>query len=66
MSRTLIVIGLVIAAIGLLWPWLGKIGLGALPGDILIRRGNFTVYAPIATGIVVSLVLTLLLWIIRR
>ena len=66
MSRTLIVIGLAIAAIGLLWPWLGRIGLGSLPGDILIRRGNFTFYAPIATGIVVSVVLTLLLWIIRR
>jgi hypothetical protein len=66
MSRTLIVIGLVIAAAGLLWPWLGKIGLGSLPGDIFVRRGSFTLYAPIATGIVVSLVLTLLLWIIRR
>ena len=47
MSRTLIVVGLILVAVGLLWPWLSRIGLGRLPGDIVIERENFTFYAPI-------------------
>lgn len=66
MQRTLIIIGLAIAAVGLLWPWLGRIGLGRLPGDIVINRGNFTFYAPITTGLLVSIVLSLLLWLLNR
>ena len=66
MQKTLIIIGLAIAAVGLLWPWLGRIGLGRLPGDILINRGNFTVYAPITTGLLVSIALSLLLWLLNR
>lgn len=61
-----IIIGLVIAAIGLLWPWISRLGLGRLPGDILIRREGFTFYAPIATGILVSAVLSLILWLNSR
>ena len=66
MSRALIVIGLAIAAIGLLWPWIAKLGLGRLPGDIVVHRGNFTFYAPITTCILVSLVLSLILWLLSR
>jgi hypothetical protein len=66
MSRTLITLGLLIAAFGVLWPWIGKVGFGRLPGDILIQRENFTFYAPIATGLVISLGLSLLLWLINR
>ena len=66
MSRTLIVIGLVIVALGVLWPWLGRLGLGRLPGDIVIERENFSFYAPIATGLLVSVVLSLILWLINR
>jgi DUF2905 family protein len=66
MSRTLIVIGLMIVAIGVLWPWLSKLGLGRLPGDIVIERDNFTFYAPITTGILISLALSLILWLIHR
>ncbi len=66
MSRTLIIVGLAIAAIGLLWPWIGRIGLGRLPGDIFIQRDNFTFYAPITTGILVSIVLSLILWLLSR
>ncbi|HLG86796.1 MAG TPA: DUF2905 domain-containing protein [Alphaproteobacteria bacterium] len=66
MSRALVIIGLLIALIGLLWPWIGRTGLGRLPGDIVIRHGNFTFYAPIATGILVSIVLSLILWLINR
>lgn len=66
MSRTLIIIGLAIVAVGLLWPWLSRLGLGRLPGDIVIERETFTFYAPITTGILVSLVLSLILWLINR
>jgi hypothetical protein len=66
MSRTLIVIGLVIVAVGVLWPYLSRLGLGRLPGDIVIQRGNFTLYAPLATGLLVSIVLSVLLWLFRR
>jgi hypothetical protein len=70
MSRTLILIGLVILVVGLLWPWLGGLGFGRLPGDIVIRRGNFTFYFPLVTGILLSIVLSVvisvILWLINR
>jgi Protein of unknown function (DUF2905) len=66
MSRTLIIVGLAIAAIGLVWPWLGRIGLGRLPGDILIERQNVRFYAPLGTCLLVSVVLSLLLWLLKR
>jgi hypothetical protein len=66
MSRALIILGLAIAAGGLLWPWIARLGLGRLPGDIFIQRDNFTFYAPITTGILVSVVLSLILWLLSR
>lgn len=66
MSRALIVIGLAIVAVGLLWPWLSKLPLGHLPGDIAIRRENFSFYFPITTMILVSLVLSGILWLFNR
>ncbi|WP_333844418.1 DUF2905 domain-containing protein [Pelomicrobium sp.] len=66
MGRWLIIIGLVLILIGLAWPWLSKLGLGRLPGDIHIEREGFSFYFPITTSIIVSLVLTLLFWIFRR
>ena len=54
MSRWFIGIGLVLVLVGLLWPWLGQLGLGRLPGDIVIERGNFRFYFPIVTCLVVS------------
>ena len=66
MSRALIILGLAIAAVGLLWPWISRLGLGRLPGDIFIHRDGFTFYAPIATGILVSVVLSLILWLMSR
>jgi Protein of unknown function (DUF2905) len=66
MGRTLIILGLVLIAAGLLWPLLGRLGLGRLPGDIVTQRGNFTFYAPLGTGLLVSIVLTLLLWLLHR
>lgn len=62
MSKTLILIGLLLVAAGLLWPWLGRLPLGHLPGDILIRRGNTTIYFPLTTMLLISAVLSLILW----
>ena len=64
MSRTLIILGLLLVAAGVLWPWLQKIG--RLPGDIVIRRDGFAFYAPIATCIVISVAVSLVLWLLRR
>lgn len=66
MSRTLIVVGSIVVAIGLLWPWLSRVGLGRLPGDIVIQRENFAFYAPIGTGILISIVLSFVLWLLNR
>ena len=66
MSRTLIILGILIALAGVLWPWLGRLGLGRLPGDILIQRETFTLYVPITSGLLVSLVLSLLFWFVNR
>jgi hypothetical protein len=66
MRRTLIVIGIVIVIVGLLWPWLVRIGFGRLPGDIVIRRESFTFYAPITTAILASVALSIVLWFINR
>jgi hypothetical protein len=65
-SRTLILLGLVILVLGLLWPWIGRLGLGRLPGDIIVQRGNFTFYFPIVTGILLSIALSIILWLINR
>jgi hypothetical protein len=66
MAKWLITIGVVLVALGLLWPLLSKLGLGSLPGDIRVERKGFTFYFPITTGILVSLGITLILWIFRR
>jgi hypothetical protein len=66
MSKFLVTIGAVILVVGLLWPWLSRLGLGRLPGDILIERGNSRFYFPITTSIVVSIVLSLILWFFKR
>ena len=66
MQKLLVTIGLVILIIGLLWPVISKLGLGRLPGDILVRREGFTFYFPLATSIIVSVVVTLIIWWFRR
>lgn len=66
MQRLLIILGLIILAVGLLWPWIAKLGLGRLPGDIRIERDGFGFYFPLTTGIIISIVITLILWIFRR
>ncbi len=66
MQKAFITIGLILLLIGILWPWLAKSGLGRLPGDIAIERDNFRFYFPITTSILVSLAVTLILWLMRK
>jgi Protein of unknown function (DUF2905) len=66
MRRALIIIGVVIALIGVAWPWVSKLPLGRLPGDIIIDRPGFKAFFPITTMIVISLVISLILMIFRR
>jgi hypothetical protein len=65
-QRLLITIGLLIALAGLLWPWIMKLGLGRLPGDLRIDKPGFTFYAPFTTMLIVSVVVSLILWLLRR
>ncbi len=65
-SRILIVAGVILVIAGLAWPLLGRLGLGRLPGDIMVERGNFRFYFPLASSLVVSVFLTLLFWLFRR
>ena len=66
MARFLILVGLAIALIGFLWPYLDRLGLGRLPGDIIIRRDNVTFYFPIVTCLLVSVAFSLVLWVLNR
>ena len=65
-SRLLIVLGVVLVAIGLLWPLISKLGLGRLPGDIVIRRDHVVFYAPITTCLIISVILSLIVWAFSR
>ena len=66
MQKALIFAGLSILVIGLLWPWLSKLPLGRLPGDIVAEREGFRFYLPLTTGILLSLVVSLAIWLFRR
>jgi hypothetical protein len=66
LQRFLIGLGLVILVAGLLWPLLSRIGIGRLPGDIMYQRGNATFYFLLASSILISIVLSLLLWLFNR
>jgi hypothetical protein len=66
MQKMLIVIGFVIIVIGLLWPHLGKIPLGRLPGDIIINKPHLKIYIPITTAILVSAVISFIMWLLRK
>lgn len=66
MRTLLIVSGAVLLIAGIAWPLVTRIGLGRLPGDIIVERGNFRFYFPIVTSLVLSAILTLLAWLFRR
>jgi hypothetical protein len=65
-ARWLIILGLVLVLTGLLWPWLAKLGLGRLPGDIVIERENLRLYLPLTTSLLISVLLSLILWLLNR
>jgi hypothetical protein len=70
MRQLLILLGLILLATGLLWPWLGRVGLGHLPGDIRVSRPGFSFFAPLGSSLMVSaglsLLLALIAWFLRR
>ncbi|HTI45466.1 MAG TPA: DUF2905 domain-containing protein [Casimicrobiaceae bacterium] len=66
MQRLLIVLGVLFLVAGVAWPWLARIGLGRLPGDIHIERDGWSFHFPIVTCILISLAVTLLLWLLRK
>ena len=66
MAWTFILLGLILVAVGLLWPWIGWLRLGRLPGDIVVEHQNLTLYFPVTSGLLISVALTLLLWLVNR
>jgi hypothetical protein len=65
-QRFLIGLGLVILIAGIAWPILSRIGLGRLPGDMMFQRDGITFYFPVVTSIIISIMLTVLLWLFSR
>jgi len=65
-QRTLIVIGVTLVVVGIAWPWLAKLSLGRLPGDIVLDRGSFRLYLPITTMLLVSAVVSFVMWLVRK
>ena len=66
MTRFLVLLGLAIVVAGLLWPYLAQLGLGRLPGDIVIQRENMTFYFPLMTCLLVSALVSLVFWVVNR
>ena len=65
MQKALITIGLLVVLLGLLWPWLGRIPLGRLPGDIIISRPGYKFYFPITTSIIISVIIAVIIKIFK-
>ncbi len=65
MPRFLITLGILIVLAGLAWPLLAKLGFGHLPGDIRIERDGFTLYIPLTSGLIVSVIVSLVLWLLQ-
>jgi len=66
LGRILMTTGGLLFVLGLVLTFLGRTGVGRLPGDIVVERGNFTLYFPIVTSILLSLVVSGVLWLLRR
>jgi ribose/xylose/arabinose/galactoside ABC-type transport system permease subunit len=66
MPRLLITLGVILVAMGIAWPLLAKLGFGRLPGDIRIERDGFTFYFPLTSGLIVSALISLVLWLLRK
>jgi hypothetical protein len=66
MQKTLLVIGVTIVVVGLLWPWLSKLPFGRLPGDIVIDKPGFKLFFPITSMLLVSGLISLIMWLLRK
>jgi hypothetical protein len=66
MQRLLLVLGGVLILAGVLWPWLSRLPFGRLPGDVVIDKPGFKFFAPFTTMIVLSIVVSVLLWLFRK
>jgi hypothetical protein len=66
MQRFLVILGIALVVAGIAWPWLARLGLGRLPGDIHVERDGFSFHFPLTTSLIVSAVLSLLIWLFRR
>jgi hypothetical protein len=66
MQRFIVVFGLTLFLVGLAWPLVTRIGLGRLPGDIVIELGSLKLYLPVATSVLLSLIMSALLWLLAR
>ena len=66
MRALLIVLGAILLVVGIAWPLITRLGLGRLPGDIVVERGNYRFYFPIVTSLLISAIITLVAWLFRR
>jgi hypothetical protein len=66
MQRLLIFIGVLLVIVGITWPWIKKLNLGNLPGDIIIKKQDFSFYFPLTTCIIISVILSLLFLFFRK
>ena len=66
MQRILLITGAIILFAGLLWPWLSKLPFGKLPGDIIIDKPNFRIFIPITTMIIISLLISFIIWLFKK
>jgi hypothetical protein len=66
MGRWLVLFGIALVVLSLAWPWLSKLGLGRLPGDLRFEREGLGFYFPLTSSLIVSLAISLLLWLFRR
>jgi hypothetical protein len=65
-NKSIIYIGILIIAVGLLWSWITKLPIGRLPGDLAIKKEGFQFYFPITTMVLISLVISLILWLFKK
>jgi len=66
MQRLLVILGALVILAGIAWPWISKLPFGRLPGDIIIDRSGFKFFFPVSTMIILSIVVSLILWLFRR
>ena len=62
----MIVLGILVLVAGIMWPWISKLPIGRLPGDIIIDKPGLKVYIPITTMILVSVIVSVILWLLRK